>query len=290
MFFKNALVGVYPEDTDLSGLAAALEQDQFTPCTSLQVQSTGWVPVEEELVYAAGVYRFLRFAIEKRGVPSTARDDLLAVRIAELAEKQGFMPGKKAVKELKEQVVDELLPRALPTRRIINVMIDTTRRRVIIDTSSAATSELILKSLFKHAALEVNTAPGLGRLLNELVLGQDDPAFTVDDEFSLQLAGNKKTLVRYQAAGDDTTSEAQRHIAGGATVTSVALTYDAKVSFVLQSTGALRSIKPTDLMKEHAKDAKEFEATCLLGGQLLSDLLDEIYQAARDAAPAEEAA
>jgi recombination associated protein RdgC len=56
----------------------------------------------------------LRFDTDEKILPTSVINRVAKARAAELEEQQGFPPGKKAMKELKERVADELLPRAFP--------------------------------------------------------------------------------------------------------------------------------------------------------------------------------
>ncbi len=57
-------------------------------------------------------------------LPTTVVNQVTRARAAEIEEQQGYKPGRKQLKELKEQVTEELLPRAFSNRRDTRVWID----------------------------------------------------------------------------------------------------------------------------------------------------------------------
>src|SRR3546814_11974900 len=66
-----------------------------------------------------------------------------------MEEQQGFKPGRKQMKEIKELVTDELLPKEFSVYRDTRVWIDTRNHWVVIDAAAAAKSDAVLGMLAK---------------------------------------------------------------------------------------------------------------------------------------------
>ena len=80
----------------------------------------------------------LTFRAEKKLLPASVVTQVTKARALELEEQQGFKPGRKQMRELKEQVTDELLPRAFSIRRDTRVWIDTKNGWLVIDAALAS--------------------------------------------------------------------------------------------------------------------------------------------------------
>jgi len=116
MWFKNLQIYRLPTPWKIShhDLEAYLMPQAFAPCSSLEMQSQGWVSPRgnDQLVHVVNRQFLLKLDTEKKLLPAYVINQVTKARAAELEEQQGFPPGRKQTKELKEQVADELLPRA----------------------------------------------------------------------------------------------------------------------------------------------------------------------------------
>ena len=108
-----------PLDNDPEQLEAKLAPQTFAPCTSLDLQSQGWTSPRENgmLVHTVNRQMLILLATEKKLLPATVINQVAKARAAEIEEQQGFQPGRKQMREIKEQVADELLPRAFSIQR-----------------------------------------------------------------------------------------------------------------------------------------------------------------------------
>jgi recombination associated protein RdgC len=153
MWFKNLQVYRLPAPWAIT--AAQLEADlaphAFQPCTSLDMQTQGWVSPREngELVYSLNKQILLLLGTEKKLLPTTVINQVTKIKAAEIEEQQGFKPGRKQMKELKEDVTDELLPRAFSIWRQTWVWIDPVNGWLVVDAGSPAKADEVIKLLIK---------------------------------------------------------------------------------------------------------------------------------------------
>lgn len=292
MWFKNLQVYRLPATAALT--AAQLEKDlaahSFQPCSSLEMQSQGWASPREngELVYTINRQILLLLATEKKLLPTSVINQVAKAKAAEIEEQQGFKPGRKQMKEIKEQVVDELLPRAFSIRRNTWVWIDPVNGWLVVDAASPAKADEVLKLLFKSVdklpleALHVAQSP-VAAMTDWLVADQAPPGFTVDQDTELRATTESKATVRYvrhRLEADDV----RRHIEAGKQCTRLALTWSDRISFVLTESLTIKRITPLDVIKEESNtsaqnEEERFDADITLMTGELSKMLADLVQA-----------
>ncbi len=104
----------------------------FARCASHEPISRGWVSPRKDgaLIYANNRQWLIALAIEQRLLPSSVVNDEVRERAEKLTEEQGYAPGRKALRELKERVTEELMPRAF-TRRRSDLRLDRPAERLV---------------------------------------------------------------------------------------------------------------------------------------------------------------
>jgi recombination associated protein RdgC len=281
MWLKNATIyGISPKaQFPIEQLQAA----RFVPVTELQLQSAGFSPVQGELAYKQGKHTLLRFMIEKKHIPGSAVAVLVDEKCAELEKLQGFPPGKKGRKELKERVQDELLPRALSTRRTTAVWIDQDQHRIIIDSASNAVCDEIVKALIKlYPTIEFQDVRWPRAKVITAWLDDEAPAdFTIDDAVALQYPGEQGKRVKFDRANLND-HDVQTHLAAGAHVNSVAMTFSNRLSFVMTDNMRIRRIKALDILmdRDGVQEADRFASDFDLMTRELGVLIDSLVQEA----------
>jgi recombination associated protein RdgC len=260
MWFKNLQVYRLPAPWSIS--AEQLENDitpqAFTPCSSLELQTQGWVsPVgNEHLVHTVNRQFLLQLNTEKKLLPASVINQVAKVRAADLTEQQGFPPGKKKFKEIKEQVTDELLPRAFSITRSTMVWIDPINGWLVIDAGSPQKAEeiltLLLKAIPKFPLENFRTVMSpQGAMTTWLATDEAPQHFTVDQDTELRATGEGKATIRYVRHALEA-DDIRRHVESGKQCTRLAMTWADKVSFVLTENLSIKRITPLDVLKEDA--------------------------------------
>src|SRR5690625_2328698 len=153
MWFKNLRVFRLLPSWSITAdkLEEALEKQAFRPGGSQDMQSLGWVPAREggPLVHALDGQYLISLRAEKKLLPATVINQFTKVRAQEIEEQQGYKPGRKQMREIKEDVTDELLPKAFSIYRDTRVWIDTRNHWLVIDAAAAAKSDEIMGMLAK---------------------------------------------------------------------------------------------------------------------------------------------
>jgi recombination associated protein RdgC len=292
MWFKNLQVYRLPAPYALTAeqLAEALQSQAFAPAGSDELLRQGWAPVRADgssLVHAVNGQFLITLATEKKILPSKAVNQVAKARAAELEEQQGFPPGKKAMKELRERVADELLPRALSVRSDLYAWIDPVNGWLAVDSASPTKADDVIKLLLKAVdkmpleSLRVQRSP-VAVMTGWLESDEATHNFTIDQDAILRAAGESKSQVGYKRHALDP-EEMRRHIAAGKQCARLAMTWNGRISFVLTESLTIRSIKPLDVIRENdsiAADQNErFDNDFALMTGELAKLLADLVEA-----------
>lgn len=264
MWFKNLQLFRLPASWGLTKdeLIKALTQHAFVSCTPSDMHRQGWEPPREkgELVHTVNRQFLLCLSSEKKLLPTCVINQVAKVRAAEMEEAQGFPPGKKATKELKERIADELLPRAFAIRSKTNVWIDPVNGWLAVDTFAPTKADEVIKLLLKSITalpaenLRVQCSPVAA--MTEWLQSDDAPScFTIDMDTEMRATGESKATVRYIRHALEA-EDVRRHIAGGKQCTRLAMTWNDKISFVLTDSLAIKNIKPLNVLKEAESSTK----------------------------------
>ncbi len=291
MWFKNLQVyRLASFNFDHAQLDEKLRPLMFQPTNSLEKQRFGWVAPcgGEELVHSVGGHYLLAFRSEKKLLPASVITQVARERAQEIEEQQGYKPGRKQMREIKEAVTDELLPRAFSVWRDTRIWIDPAKERLVIDAGSLTRCDEVMQLLSKSLEgvgcqlLQTLQTP-VGAMTAWLADDEAPYGFTIDQEAELQSPTQSKATVRYVRHTVDA-EDVQRHIEQGKQCTRLALTWADRVSFVLTDSFALKRIAPLDVIQESmdgtaADEAERFDNDFTLMTGELSQMLDALIAA-----------
>jgi recombination associated protein RdgC len=261
--FKNALVYRIeqwdaPALTDIEGRLAG---GPFIECGATQPESAGWVAPRGDkhgaLAESVGGQLVLQLCTETKAVPGGVVKQQLQARLDQIEQETGRRPRGKLARELKDAVVHSLLPRAFPKRSDIRVWVDAKAGVVWIGTASAKRADGIVTRLVEHlggglrlAPLQTELAPATA-MAQWLAAREAPPGFTIDRDCELKQPDSEKACVRYARHTLDI-DEVGEHIRQGKQPTQLALTWNARVSFVLTEGLTIKRIKLLDVALEGA--------------------------------------
>src|SRR3546814_4693668 len=121
MWFKNLKVfRLSPSwSPSVDQLQPMLEKLAFAGGSSQEMQTLGWIsPCEnDQLIHAVNGHYLMSLRVEKKLLPSTVINQVARAKAQEIEEQQGYTPGRKQMKDIKEQVLDEMRPRAFSVYR-----------------------------------------------------------------------------------------------------------------------------------------------------------------------------
>jgi recombination associated protein RdgC len=300
--FKNALIFRITQ-WDASAVATLEERlvrSRFTECGATQAESAGWIQPRGDkhsaLMETVGGQLIFRLCIERKSVPSSAVALQLEQRLDKAEQETGRRPKGKLAKELKEDIVQELLPRAFPKRASTLIWVAPQAGWVVVNSASMKAADRITTLLIETLggglalqALQTQTSPAVA--MAQWLQTKESPAgFTIDRECELKQPDSEKSTVRYARHTLDI-DEVAEHIAQGKLPTQVAMTWSDRVSFILTEGLALKKIKLLDVVLENTasssgKDDGGFEADIAISTGELSTLIPDLLSALGGELPA----
>lgn len=293
MWFRNLQLYRLPApwNIDADVLQEQLARRRFQPCGSQDQESRGWVAPcgDDVLVHRVGTHWLIALGFEQRLLPSAVVKQEAEERAEHIAAEQGYKPGRKQMKELREQILQEFLPRAFTRRRKVYAWIDPVNGWMGIDAPSQTRAEDVLgalrDSLDALPLALVRTERSPGSAMADWLAGGEAPAgFSIDLDCELRSITESKAVVRYVNHVLDG-EEIRGHLAAGKMPTRLALTFDDRISFVLTDKLEIKRVDFLDVVKEKveesgAEDAQAmFDASFALMTGELARLLPELMGA-----------
>ena len=291
MWFKNLQIYRLPAPWNFSPeqMEEALQSQAFTPASSNELLRQGWDSPRGngKLVHVVNKQMLMMLGTEKKLLPSSVINQVAKAKAAELEEQQGFPPGKKSMKELKERVADELLPRAFSIRSNVWTWIDPVNGWLVVDAASPTKADDVIKLLLKAVdklpleSLRVQRSP-VAVMTGWLESDEAPYNFTIDQDTELRATGESKAAVRYVKHSLDP-EDIRRHIANGKQCTRLAMTWNSRISLVLTEQLAVKGIKPLDVIKENEtitySDDERFDNDIMLMTGELAKMLADLVEA-----------
>lgn len=288
MWFKNLRFFRLHPDWSADNIDADVAAHAFTPGGSQDPVSLGWAPVhgDTDLVHRVSGQLLLCAKAEKKLLPSTVVNQIARARAKDKEAEQGYKVGRKQMKELKEDLITELLPRAFSVERQILVWIDPENRWIALDAAAAATADEVMGLLAKTFALfpavpvytELSPAAAMTSWLADFSIPFP---FSIDQDTELRASGESRSVVRYARHNLDS-DEIRAHITDGKQCTRLALTWADKISFVLTDGLEIKRLSPTDLLTEQqdsSENTEDLDGAFLLMSSELNVLLNELLDA-----------
>jgi recombination associated protein RdgC len=229
----------------------------------------------------------LSYRSQKKLLPASVVTQFTPIRAQKLEEQQGFKPGRKQMRELKEQVTDELLPRAFDISRDTRAWIDTVNGWLVIDAASPTLADDVLGLLIKSvgtlplASLRVGRSP-VSAMTEWLLSGESPAGFTMDQDTELSPPGKGNPTVRnvgHELEADDM----RHHIEAGKQCMRLAMTWNDRISFVLTSSLTLKRVTALDVLKESSdptahNDDERFDSDVTLRTAELASMLANLVE------------
>ena len=292
MFFKNLQLYRLPAPWSMTAerLAEFLAPQAFVPVSSNELMRQGWMPPRgagEPLVHAVGGQFLLKLTTQRKVMPAAAVNGRAKEMAAELERQQGFPPGKKAMRELKERAADEMLPRAFAVMSSTHVWIDPKNGWLVVDAAGPAKADDVVKLLLKAVdkmpleSLRVQRSPA-AVMTGWLEADQAPYGLTIDQDATLRASGESRAQVGYKRHSLEP-DDMRRHIAAGKQCTRLAMTWNDRISFILDETLAIKGVTPLDVLKEGGAPAydeqERFDGEFALMTGELAKLLADLVEA-----------
>ena len=293
--FKNVMVYrmVGELTTTQAQLEEALQADRFVACGASQEKAVGWVEprgvAHGPLLEVVGGQWLLKQMVEIKAVPASVVKRKVEDRVAQIETATGRKPGKKEIRDLREDTRLALLPMAFTKQSSVLVWIDPQARLLVLGAGSQGKADEVMTALVKSidglAVQLVNTQTSPAVAMSVWLSTQEAPAgFSVDRECELKAADESKAVVRYTRHALDT-DEVSGHIAMGKVPTRLAMTWNDRMSFVLTDAMQIKKLAFLDVVMENAAraagDGKEdgFDTDTAIATAELGNMIPELIEA-----------
>lgn len=265
--FKNARLFRLetPVALDGAGLEAQLASRPFRPCGPVETATLGWsAPLGEDtsaLVHEVAGCLLLCSRRQERLLPSSAVSEALDERVNEIEAGEGRDIGRSERRRIKEQVVNEMLPRAFTRSRRTLLYVDTQSGWLVVDSASERQAEdvvsLLRETLGSLPAKPASAARPVGDILTGwLLTGQSPSDFAPEDACELRDPQDGTGVIR--CSGQDLGSEEiLNHLRAGKRVVKLALEWDQRLRFVLAEDLSIKRLRLDTALLDEIDDGED---------------------------------
>lgn len=279
MWFKQ--LSIYPLNKAqlpaLETLADKLAAAEFAPCMGLDWDSVGFAaPASfqpQEMVFAAQNTWRVTLKKEEKVLPAAVVRDILDDKVQEIQNAEGRNVGRKEKQELKDNITDDLLPRAFTKSSRTEAVFDTEHGLLLVNNANANKAEALLTKLREAlGGLEArlprtNQSPG-SLMTDWLLRGAGEGGFELDSDCELKGLGDAAATVR-MSKQDLSAEEVINHVKNGKIVTQLGLCWQERVRFVLTQDFTLKRIQFLDVLQEEAESHGDDMASLMFASQIL---------------------
>jgi recombination associated protein RdgC len=281
--FKNATIYRYK-------IESALPPDfgdfpAFVPCGDLQEKSVGWIEPRGHnhgpMIEVVNGERIVKLLIETKSVPGKVLRDEVENRIYEIEQTQGRKPGKKEIREIKEDARLALLPQAFPKQTAVLAWLRADGL-MVVDTASNSRADdfvgAILAAIPSMQLYLVTTPTSPQGMMTDWLLGDHDEVpygFSIGRDCLLESIGDDCAKVKFTHHNLDC-DEVRNHVREGKLPTALGLEWDSQAEFMLTDSMRIKKINLLDAgAGEHGEDAFDTDVAIFTGtfGPLVDSLI-----------------
>jgi recombination associated protein RdgC len=291
MWFRNLRIYRLSRDWDMDAvrLAKELSAHPLVRCGSQDMGSRGWVypRYDGEFVHAVNRCWLLALGVEQKLLPASVVREATLERATRIEAEQGRKVGRKELRDLRDHVTQELMPRAFTRRRTTWCWIDPVHGWLVLDAGSDAKAEEFIEVLSRALPgmpLRVlNTQLSPTTAMTDWLAGGEAPAgFTIDQDLELRSAAQANATIRYAHHALEG-EEIRAHIASCKIATKLGMTWADRISFVLTEKLQIKRLGFLDIIREQAENAEnadeQFDLDFTLMSGEVARMLDDLLPA-----------
>ena len=236
------------------------------------------------MAHAAGGRLLLKLKREEKLLPSTVVREQLEEKVAAIESDQGRKVYRKERLTLKDEIVQDCLPRAFSRSPHVFAYIDTRANWIFVDAASAGRAEELLNLLrecigsFPVLLPQVNNAPA-ATMTGWLAHRNLPDDFALGEECELREPGEEGGVVRCRGV-DLLSEEVETHLNAGKQVARLSLAWEERLSLVLAEDLCLRRLKFADELMKENEDIPEADNAARLDADfaLMSDAITRLQE------------
>lgn len=285
-FFKNLHIFCFEQPVTLTAetLQDQLARSPFRPCNQLEWFTNGWIPPfaqdgdkEAALVFEANHCLLFTLRRQDKILPAATIRDIVKEKLVLLEEELGRKARKFERDDLKERVILELLPQALPRNTETSVYIDLQQNWLVINTPSGKKAEevvnLLRDSLGSLPVVPPQPEQSLVQLMTQWLHTQQLPVpFTLGEDCRLIADGGESVTCKRVDLGS---SAVQAHLKAGKVVNYLGLQWADRMTFILDEDFAIKRLKFLEVIAEQGEDVY-VDFTVMTGE--FTDLITQLFE------------
>lgn len=268
MWFKNIRAFRLTESFTYSPeeIGERLASLAFRPCQGHEQTSYGFVPplgrLGDQFVHVAQGSVMFCARKEEKILPATLVKDLVEEKAAEIAAKEGRGVGRKERQDIKDEVVQTLLPRALSRSSLQFAYLALNEGWLLVDTSSTARAEVLTQALRKALGscpiVPFQTIKPPAELMTSWLLGEQElPAhFELGGDCEMKSLGDAGATIVFKEH-DLFADEIKSHLETDMRISKLALNWRGGISFVMDDAWLIRRLKFADSIYEQVASAED---------------------------------
>ena len=293
MWFKNLHIYRFnkPFDYSAESLERVLQEQTFEACGNHDFSRYGWVPPlgrhSEMLTHSCNGYIMICARKQEKILPAAAVNEQVEEKVVELEASQGRNVYRKEKRNIKEDVIHTLLPRALTRSFHLYAYFAPKQKLLIIDTPSSTKAEEFLEhlraSLGSLPVVPLACHSDAAEIMTQWLQGRAPDGFDLDRECELRNLMESSNIVRCR--GQELESdEVLGHIKAGKRVIQLAVNWREAIHFLLTEDFRIKRLKFDDRIREEAQSeeqdfAVQFDQDFAVMTLQLSHLIDELLEA-----------
>ena len=295
MWFKNLQLYRFtkPFEVNAETLGQQLQQYSFEPCGSRDWSRSGWVPPlgrhGSEFVHATNGYLMLCSKRQEKLLPASVINDALEERVAEIEKRELRVVMRKERRNLKDEVIFDLVPRAFVRSSLVFAYISPRDNMLLVNAASAKRSEALVDDL-REALGSLSVIPLAPKNLPIDVMtqwvntGQPAQGFALGEECELRDNADISSVIRCKNQ-DLTAVEILNHLKTGMHVSKLALSWQNRVECLLDDRLSIKQLRFSDLVQEKADEieaedvASQFDVDFSIMSLELSEFLKAFVSA-----------
>ena len=265
MWFKNLCIYRLTGSFELSAesLHERLEEKAFRRCGSLEMATSGWVPPlghdGHTLTHGANGCIMVTARKEEKVLPAAVVREMVAEKVVEIEADQMRSLRRKEKEEIRDDVLQDLLPRAFTRSKLTHAYIAPHEGLILVDSASFNKAEeligLLRETLGSFPVKPLNVQHSPAAVMTAWVEGADKAAdFEPLDECELRDPGEEGGVVRCRKQ-DLSSEEMQGHLRAGKQVVRLALEWNQSLSCVLGDDLTIRRLRFGDVLQEEAAES-----------------------------------
>lgn len=264
--FKDITLFLYSPAVaeDLKRLPDALNEHRLRPCGPMEMGTRGFLPPvgagdEAGLTHAVSGRTLLVAGREDKMLPSSVVNEEVASRVQKIAENEGRKVGARERKKIKDDVLNELLPRAFVKKSGTRAYVDPDKGWLLFNTASRKSAENAL-SMIREALGSFPAVPTAPEeeprvlMTHWLATGELPAGLAFGDECELRDPASASGAISRSRRQDLDSDEIREHLRTGKQVFQLGLIFEDRIVFVLGSDLAMRKVKFTDVVFDEAGD------------------------------------